>query len=295
MTDSPSSGLTEFSCEEVKLFCVIGAGTVGAQIALLIALNGYNVYLTDSSPTALEKAPDNNFSQLQARVKKGKLTATEAEVALARIKIIASLEEAAAPADFVIEAIQEDLEVKQHLFGRLDKICRPQTILASNSAHIAIAKIAQQVEHKERVCNMHFFHPALVMQLVEVARGSETSEATIELVTELGHHLGKEVVIIQKEIFGFVAGQANPLEEWETNWNWKPLEVGYPARWSSENADKNIKVGLSHPMAFFEPSETIAPKVTRFVNKPTDDPRDRPPAFLDDLVREKKSWSLNGA
>lgn len=285
MTNNPSSGLTDLSNQQI---CVIGAGTMGAQIAQVAALNGYNVYLTDTSQTALEKAIENNYSQLQLRVRKGKISPVQAAKGFASVKITTSLEVAAAAASIVIEAIQEDLEAKKELFGQLDKICRPEAILASNSPTLLIGKLTEQVSRKDRVCNLHFFHPALVMQLVEVARGPETSDATIERATEFGQRLGKEVVDMPCEVFGFIANNP-PFGELATT-----LQPGQVAQEWAESPSDLIKIGLSHPLGVFEPLEYTQGAVTRVIARPgllkvkeVADPRDEPPRFLDELVYEK--------
>jgi 3-hydroxybutyryl-CoA dehydrogenase len=284
MTNNPGSAAPTLTIDDVKQICVVGAGTMGAQIAQVAALHGYNVSLTDASQTALDKAVESNRNQLQIRVKKGKLTQEQADEALARVRTVVSLQEAASTADFVIEAVYEDLDVKKAIFKQLDQYCPPHTILASNSSTIVISKIAADIERKDRTCNMHFFHPALVMQLVEVVRGPETSDNTIDVTAELGRRIGKEVVVMQKEIFGFIV---NYILFHEFEAAWKLYEGGYA---SVEDIDKAMKLGLNHPMGPFELADFSGVDVTHFVMqqkfKESGDPRDRPPKFLDEMVKE---------
>lgn len=281
MTNNPALSQRSLTIEGVKQLCVVGAGTVGAQIAQVAALSGFKVNLTDPSQAALDRGIEANRNQLQLRVKKGKLTQEEADAALARVTPLTSLEEAAGAADFVIEASCDDLEAKRKLFRRLDGICPPHTILASNSPNIVISKFTANVARKDKVCNMHFFHPALVMQLVEVVPGPETSDETIELVTGLGHRIGKEVVVMQKEVFGFIAN-SNLFSDFDSPWN---LNEG-----SHAPVEDTLKPGLNHSMKSFELAGFSSGDVVHFVKQPrykeTGDPRDKPPAFLEEMVKE---------
>ncbi len=267
MTKNPRS----LTIDEVKRLCVVGAGTMGAQIAQVAALSGYQVYLTDPSEVALSKAIEGNYHQLQAQVKKGKITPQQAEDSWAAVKTTTSLEEAAGTADFVIEAVPEDLAVKRELFRRLDNICSSHTILVSNSASLVISKIVADLVRKDKACNMHFFHPALVMQLVEVVRGPETSDETVTVTTELGRRLGKEVIVMQKEIFGVIVNSGLSFE----------LDPSLPSydhphdHLTLEEHDNLSKVSLNHP--------TSGPRF-----RETTDPRDRPPTFLEEMVKQSR-------
>ena len=288
MTENPPN----LTIEGVKQICVVGAGTMGAQIAQVAALSGYRVNLTDASQAALDKAVEGNRHQLETRVKKGKLTQAQAEAGLAAVKPMTSLEEAAHAADFVIEAVYEDLTVKQELFGRLDKICPPHTILASNSSTLVISRIAANISRRDKTCNMHFFHPALVMQLVEVVRGPETSDETVAVTVELGRRLGKEVVVMHKEIFGFIV---NNILFHEMDAAMHLYEHGYA---SVEDIDKAMRLGLNHPMGPFELADFSGVDVVHFVKqqryKETGDPRDKPPTFLEEMVKEGRLGRKTG-
>ncbi len=283
MTNNPKTGDVCLSIEGVKQICVVGAGTKGAQIAQVAALSGYNVNLADANQVALERGIEANRNQLQIRVRQGKLTQAEAEAAFARVKPMVSLEEAAGGADFVIEAVYEDLAIKRETFERLDTICPPHTIFASNSASIVSTRMATNIVRKDKVCNMHFFHPALVMQLVEVVPSSETSDETVEVAAELGRRLGKEVVVMQKEIFGFIATDSQFQEPEAVHF----YGDGYD---KTEHIDRASKSGQSHPMGSFELTDFSGIEVVQFVRRhhhvETGDPRDNPPPFLDEMVKE---------
>ncbi len=278
--------------DRVRQICVVGAGTMGAQIAQVAALHGYEVNLTDLNAVALEKAIEGNRFQLQCRVNKGKLSQSEADEALSRVRTFTSLEKAASSADFVIEAVVEDAEVKRELFCKLDAICPPHTILASNSSTIVISQIARDIERKDKAVNMHFFHPALVMQLVEIVRGPETSDETVAVALELSKRIGKEAVVMNKEVFGFIVNHVL-VTEMDAAMNLYP-----DGHTSLEDADKALKSGLSHPVGSFELADFSSVGAVHSARQQsyneTSDPRDKPPTFLEDMVSEGRLGRKTG-
>ena len=171
--------------DELKRVLVVGAGTMGSQIALQTALSGrYEVTLVDSAPGQLERARTQNRRLLDRSVEKGRLTEAGAAEAIARIADSADLASAAPTADLVIEAVIEDFDAKKSVFESLGKHARKDAILASNSSTIAISRLAGFTGRPEQCCNMHFFHPVTVMQLCEVVRGPKTSEETVSTAME---------------------------------------------------------------------------------------------------------------
>src|SRR6266508_1146540 len=153
----------------IQRLAVVGAGTMGSQIAQQAALHGVDVALHDEVTTQLERAVASNRHYLGRRVAKGTLSQEEMKAAVARVQLEPSLEEAVGEADLVIEAIVEQLDAKQALFTRLDALVRPDAILASNSSTMVISEIAGHVAGRERAISIHFFNPVLVMRLVEIA------------------------------------------------------------------------------------------------------------------------------
>lgn len=279
--------------EDIKQICVVGAGTMGSQIAQQCALYGYPVNLTDANPEMLQKGVQSNRTQLQNRVAKGKLSQSDADAALARVKPVASLEEAAGKADFVIEAVYEDLNTKRQLFAQLDKICPPHTILASNSSTIVISQIVDDnIARKDKAVNMHFFHPVLVMKLVEVVKGPDSSDEAAELTMELSRRIGKEPVLMHKEIYGFIVNYVLMALTRAAN----ELYAGGYA--SYQDIDKALKLGLNHPMGPFELADFSGvdigyyAMVQRF--KETGDPADKPPAFLEEMIKEGRLGRKTG-
>lgn len=193
--------------DQVKNISVIGSGAMGSQIAMVCALAGYKVALQDIHEESLEKAKHSLQGHMERRIKKGRLTSSEVDEAFQRLSFVGSIEEAVCESDYVIEAIVENLEVKRHLFRQLDEVAPAHTILATNSSTIVSSQIADATNRPEKVCNMHFFNPALVMELVEVVQGPHTSEETAQLTVELSKRIHKTPVLLQKEISGFVANR----------------------------------------------------------------------------------------
>lgn len=193
--------------EDIKKICVVGAGNMGHQIALSAALAGYKVACTDISQEMLDKAAHFARTYLPERVAKGKLTQEKADQAAANLSFTISLEEAAGDADFIIEAAVEKLDIKRKLFADLDRIAPAHAILATNSSYIISSQVADATNRPEKVCNMHFFNPALVMKLVEVVQGPHTAPETAQVTYELCEKMGKTPVLLKKEIYGFLVNR----------------------------------------------------------------------------------------
>lgn len=179
--------------EDVKVIGVVGAGVMGHGIAQVAARSGFNVVMVDVSDEILRKAMELIESGpfgLKRLVEKGKMSEEEAKSVLARIKTSTSLE-SLKDADFVIEAVTEKAELKKKIFAQLDKLCKPETVIASNTSAIMISDLATAVERKDKFIGMHWFNPAPVMKLIEVIRGALTSDETFELTVELSKKMGK--------------------------------------------------------------------------------------------------------
>jgi 3-hydroxybutyryl-CoA dehydrogenase len=182
---------------QVRTVAVIGAGAMGRGIAHVAALGGYRTILEDLLPNALRKAEDEIRSNLDKAVELGKVAAANAASALERLEYAGSVEEAAREADLVIEAVPEEMESKIEIFTLLDKVCRPDTVLASNTSSLSITEIASVTYRAKKCVGMHFFNPVHKMKLLEVVRGLETDDATLEMAVEVGRRMGKEVVVIR--------------------------------------------------------------------------------------------------
>ena len=230
---------------EVKTIAVIGAGIMGRGIAQVAALGGYRTVLEDLVPAALRKAGSEIRSNLDQAVELKKVGADEADAAFKRLEYAGSVEEAAREADLVIEAVPEEMESKIEIFTLLDKICRPGTILASNTSSLNVTEIASVTYRAKKCVGMHFFNPVHKMKLLEIVRALETDDETIAAAVEVGHRMGKEVVVI-KESPGFVTSRINAMIGNEAFYM---LQEGVA---SAADIDKALKLGLNHPMGPFE-------------------------------------------
>ena len=183
---------------EVRTVAVIGAGTMGRGIAHAAALGGYRTILEDLLPNALRKAETEIRANLDKAVALGKVDSAEATAAFSRIEYAPSVDEAAREADLVIEAVPEEMESKIEIFTMLDKICRPTTILASNTSSLSVTEIASVTYRAKKCVGMHFFNPVHKMKLLEIVRALETDDDTLAAVVEVGKRMGKEVVVIKE-------------------------------------------------------------------------------------------------
>lgn len=230
---------------QVQTIAVIGAGTMGRGIAHAAALGGYRTILEDLLPGALRKAENEIRVNLDKAVELGKVAAPDADAAFRRVEYAGSVDEAAREADLVIEAVPEEMESKIEIFTLLDKICRPATILASNTSSLSITEIASVTYRARKIVGMHFFNPVHKMKLLEVVRALETDDDTLATAVEVGRRMGKEVVVI-KESPGFITSRINAMIGNEAFYM---LQEGVA---SAPDIDKALKLGLNHPMGPFE-------------------------------------------
>ena len=229
----------------VKTVAVIGAGIMGRGIAYAAALGGYRTVLEDLLPAALRRAEAEIRANLDKAAELGKVSASDADAAFARLEYAGSVEQAAREADLVIEAVPEEMESKIEIFTLLDKICRPSTILASNTSSLSITEIASVTYRATKILGMHFFNPVHKMKLLEIVRALETDDETLAAAVSVGRRMGKEVVVI-KESPGFVTSRINAMIGNEAFYM---LQEGIA---SAADIDKALKLGLNHPMGPFE-------------------------------------------
>ncbi|MFQ5871182.1 MAG: 3-hydroxyacyl-CoA dehydrogenase family protein [Candidatus Geothermarchaeales archaeon] len=268
----------------VEEVAVIGFGTMGTGIAQLLAQTGFSVWVVDLDEEILQRGLElvktGRFG-LERAVQRGKLKPAEAEEAIRRMKTTTNLEEAVKRADYVIENVFEDMELKKQVFSQLDSICPPDTILASDTSVMSITEIASAVHRPERVVGMHFFNPAQVMKLVEVIRGVLTSQKTVDLTVELTRRVGKTPILV-KDTPGFAAARLGLVQFLEAS---KILDEGVA---SVADVDTAMKLGFGHPMGPFELSDLIGLDVRldilRSIYEATGDPAWKPPWLLRQLV-----------
>jgi 3-hydroxybutyryl-CoA dehydrogenase len=230
---------------EIKTIAVIGAGIMGRGIAHAAALGGYRTILEDILPASLRKAEGEIRSNLDKAVELGKVAKPDADAAFSRIEFAGSVEEAVRQADLVIEAVPEEIESKIEIFTLLDKVCRPHTILATNTSSLSVTEIASVTYRAKKCLGMHFFNPVHKMKLLEIVRALETDDETLAACVEVGKRMGKEVVVV-KESPGFITSRINAMIGNEAFYM---LQEGIA---SAADIDKALKLGLNHPMGPFE-------------------------------------------
>lgn len=220
---------------------VIGSGQMGAGIAQILVQNDYKVTLYDIEHKAIHRGYTSIDASLSRQIVKGRITEEQKLIALQNLTISTNLEKACDGSDLVIEAVPEQFDMKKSLFRMLDRICRPDTILATNTSSLSITAIAAATERPELVVGMHFMNPVPVMPLVEIIRGLATSEATFDSIKLLAQELGKTVVDV-RDFPGFVSNRIlMPMIN-------EAIYTVYEGVASPEDVDQVMKLGMNHPM-----------------------------------------------
>jgi 3-hydroxybutyryl-CoA dehydrogenase len=267
---------------EIKNVVVVGAGAMGSQIGLLCALAGYSATITDIAQDALDRADTQLRQRMSRDIEKNRRSRDDVDAAFGRLTFSTDLTAAAATADFVIEAAIEKLDVKRRLFTDLDRAAPPHAILATNSSSIVSSRIADATGRPDRVCNVHFFNPALIMKCVEVVRGPATSDETTATAVELARRLGKVPVVLDREIPGFIANRILGAVRDEAIFL---LENGIA---SVEDIDTACRTALGYPMGPFELMDLTGIDIGYLTKKDryaeSGDPKDQPSKSVSDLV-----------
>jgi 3-hydroxybutyryl-CoA dehydrogenase len=236
----------EPNVDQINKILVVGSGAMGSQIGMVCALAGYDVIVQDVDEDMLWRTQEQLESRMKRNVEKSRIEQDEVDAAFGRMSFTTDLEDAASGADYVIEAAVEKLNVKRDIFARLDELAPEHAILSTNSSTIVSSRIADATSRPDRVCNMHFFNPALVMECVEVVRNLETSDATIETAVELTRRIGKAPIILEKEVSGFVANRIlGALMD-------EAVDLYENGVASFEDIDTACKTALGHPIGPFE-------------------------------------------
>jgi len=229
----------------ISTITVLGAGTMGRGIAHVSALAGYETRLYDTDGEALKKAEASIHRNLAKGVELKKVDAEAAERARAALRLHQNLSEAVEDAGLVIEAVPEDVGLKIQIFHAVSLHAPAEAIFASNTSALSITEMAAGSGRPERFAGMHFFNPVHVMKLIELVRGLQTSQETLDTLREVGERMGKEIVLVN-EAPGFVTSRINALIGNEA---FRMLQEGVA---SAEDIDKALKLGLNHPMGPFE-------------------------------------------
>ena len=270
--------------------CVVGAGTMGLDIAQVFAANGMTVVVRDISDEIIARAENRMKTSLDKLVSKGKKTAEQAAQVVGNITFTTDLK-MAADADLVLEAVVENLDIKHALFKELDGICEEKTIFASNTSSISLTDIAMVTKRPDRFIGMHFFNPAGVMKLVEVIRGALTSQETFDTIYKLAADIGKDPIEVH-ESPGFVVNRILiPMMN-------EAIFVLSEGVASAEDIDKAMKLGASHVMGPLALTDLVGLDVTlnimETIYSETGDPKYRPCYLLKKMVRSGKLGRKTG-
>jgi len=269
--------------DELKRVCVVGAGLMGRQIALNAAHHGFSVKLSDASAEQMSAARTWIEEYVASRIEKGRWTKEEADAAQAHLAYAADLAEAAQDADLAIEAVVEDLEVKRKVFAELDRLCPPRAVLATNSSTFVSSLVADATKRPVQVANLHYFNPALVMEVVEVVQGPHTAPETVELLLEFARRNGKKPILLKKEIEGFIANRLLWALAREAT---SLLDGGYA---TFEEIDLAAEKALGYPMGPFRLMDLtgidLAYMIRTARHKATGREEDKPPRCIEERYR----------
>lgn len=276
---------------EIKKPFVLGAGIMGAGIGQLCAQKGYEVFVTDVSEEIIGKAKEKVTKGLQRRIEKGKITQEDMDSVLSRMNWSTDLN-IARESNFVIEAVFENPDLKKEIFKNLDSICSPETILATNTTALSVSEIASATQRPDKVIGMHFFNPAVIMKLVEIIRGDETSEETIETTKMFAESLGKVPIATFKEAPAGIVSRvlAGMLNEAATVFADGIADV--------QDIDEAMKLGAGLPMGPLALIDMIGLDIhlakMQTLYKKLKDERYKPPEIIKEMVAAGKLGKKTG-
>ena len=276
---------------DIKKPIVIGGGIMGAGIGQLCAQKGFDVTVTDVSDDVIDKAKNKIAKGLERRIEKGKITQEDMDFVISRLNWSTDLN-LAQESDFVIEAVSENIELKKDIFKNLDALCSPEAIFATNTTALSVSEIASATQRPDKVIGMHFFNPAVIMKLVEIIRGDETSDETVGRTKAFAEFLGKTPVITFKEAPAGIVSRvlASLLNEAAT--------VYADGIASAEDIDEAMKLGAGHPIGPLALIDMIGldihlAKMETLYAKLNDE-RYRPPDIIRQMVNEGKLGRKTG-
>ncbi|UCF58299.1 MAG: 3-hydroxyacyl-CoA dehydrogenase family protein [Candidatus Bathyarchaeota archaeon] len=268
---------------EVRKVAVLGAGLMGHGIAQVVAQTAEcEVNLRDIKQEFIDNGMKMINNSLQRFLKKEVITEAEVKEVLARIHPLLDLKEAVADADLIIEAVPEKVELKKSVLAEVDKIAKPEAIIASNTSSISITEIASATNRPEKVCGMHFFNPPQLMKLIEIIRGAKTSDETVDIIVNVSKKMGKETVIVKKDSPGFIVNRIliPALNE--------AISLVHEGIADPEDVDKAITLGLNWPMGPIKLLDYLGLDTTLSIAellRDELDPKYRPCPLLRQMVR----------
>jgi 3-hydroxybutyryl-CoA dehydrogenase len=269
----------------IKKLCVIGAGTMGAGIAQVAVESGIETTLRDVEDRFVQRGLDTIKTFVGKKLEKGKLTQADHDQILGRLRGTRSMEEAVAGVDMVIEAVFEDMKLKQSVFAELDDLCPRETILSSNTSTLSISKIASVTKNPHRVIGTHFFSPVPLMRLVEVIQGERTDEAIVKTVVDFCKAIGK-TPILAKDVPGFIVNRFLCLLYNEAA---DQIYKGYA---TSQDIDLGLKLGSNHPMGPVEIMDMAGVDVVfnalKALYEMTGEERYKPSPLFEKMIKENR-------
>ncbi len=227
--------------KEIEKVCVLGAGLMGNGIAQVCAEAGYRVVMRDIEQRFIDSGMSNIKKNLSRDMEKGRRTQAEVDAIMARIKPTLDLRDAAKDADVVVEVVVEVMDVKKKVFAELEEIVRPETLFFTNTSGLSITEMAASTKRPDKFIGTHFFNPVPVMRLLEVTRGYETSDETLEVAKAWGKRIGKEVIVVNEAPAFAVNRVLCPM----INEAFFALGEGVA---SAEDIDKGMVLGCNHPI-----------------------------------------------
>ena len=274
---------------KIKVF-IVGAGTMGSGIAQVFSQHGYNIVLWDLNRDSLKKGLKTIEKNLDRLVKKQKISEKDLKRALGRITEARTLDDACG-SGLVIEAISEEITAKKELFKKLDNICKSETIFASNTSAISITEIAKSVKRSDKVIGMHFFNPVPIIKLVEVIRGSKTSDLTLNMIKVIIKSIDKEYIEVE-EGPGFVVNRILiPMIN-------EAIGIRDDGLATKEDIDKAMVIGANHPIGPLALADIIGNdiclQILEILTKDTGNRKYKPSLLLKEMVRKGYMGRKNG-
>jgi enoyl-CoA hydratase/3-hydroxyacyl-CoA dehydrogenase len=280
------------STEKLKKIAIVGSGAMGHGIGEMLAMTGYHVMLIDINDELLQKAREKIKWSLDKFVEKKRIRREDADSALARVSTTTSYEDACRDIDMALEAVPENINLKKEVFSKLDAVSPPHALFASNTSTLSITEMGEATRRPDRVAGMHFFNPPQLMTLVEIIKGVNTSQETINTLTELAKKLGKTPVIVRKDVRGFIVNRILGVVFNEAFWAFKRGEA------TKEAIDSSVKYTGGFPMGWFELADfvglDIAHEVGRILYEAYGERFKPCSEIIDPLIKEKKFGQKTG-
>ncbi|MEM3626868.1 MAG: 3-hydroxyacyl-CoA dehydrogenase [Candidatus Bathyarchaeia archaeon] len=278
--------------EKLRKVAVIGSGVMGHGIAQILAMAGHEVVMVDVSDELLQKGKEKIKWSLDKFVEKKRIRREDADAALARITTTTDYREACKDIDLAVEAVSENIELKKKVFATLDSMSPPHAILTSNTSTLSITEMGKATKRPDKVAGMHFFNPPQLMALVEIIKGENTSQETIDTLTELAKKLGKTPIIVRKDVRGFVVNRILGAVFNEAFWAYHRGEA------TKEGIDASVKYTGGFPMGWFELADFVGLDIAYEVGKILYEAygeRFKPCSeVIDPLIKERKFGQKTG-